>query len=565
MTAVTQLSPLAIARRSFGTVSAGGPFKPIAQGFTFFFEALLCAIAVGNADTLETLRHLDVSTISSTHNDKEGGFSPSTKPLASQPTFTSEVSACPTEDISTSAKAVIIEEVDDLAQTVALPVENTSARDSETSVHPAVIEDSLHEDNPACAENDIAPVESDHLDITYNSEPAVTASATNDNVAKTIDVGRESRLTEGEIVETVETVIASTEEHKAFPVDRVATSTESVAADCTPETKDEVTNEISEALQNDTFEENTHSAPEDVIAVTDPTVDIIDNSSDSIVEPANTSHVISALAELDSIEDKTTATYPNTDILGKVPDSHIESGEISQVIPEPAMLDNIDYASTPEIKEPIPVPVYTLAFEDDFDAPVSSIFDTRLEHLMGVDMSWSVPQIVEKSKSEREVIRQRLANQGTAQFNPQNLRLEKAARALTINGPLIQSSRKTAALPTRLTPAKRDVTAHRMQADNIPPVEELLPSIHSRSVSASSAESRVSTDAAFDSAPCPGTPATDYSGTPTKDGEPYGTVTEKTIFQQHVGSHEIRSIHVENEPEELAAEKIAEDESETTN
>ncbi|KAK4249022.1 hypothetical protein C7999DRAFT_13120 [Corynascus novoguineensis] len=548
MTAVTQLWPLAIARRSFGTISAGGPFKPIAQGFTFFFEALLSAIAVGNADTLETLSHLDVSTISSTHNDKEGGFPPSTKPVAFQPTFTPEVSACPTEDISISARAVIIEEVDDTAQTVALPVENTSARNSETSVHPAVTEDSPHEDTLACSEDDSAPVESDHLDITYDSEPAVT-----------------SRLMESEIAETVETVISSTEEHKAFVVDLVVTPTEPVAADCPPETKDEVINEISEPLQSDTFEENTHSAPEDVIAVTNPTADIIDNVSDSIVESANTSHVISALAELDSVEDTTTATYPTNDFLRKVSDSHVESGEISHIIPQPAMLDDIDYASTTEIKEPIPVPVFNLAFEDDFDAPVSSKFDIRLEHLMGVDMTWSVPQIVEKSKSEREVIRQRLANQGTAQFNPQNLRLEKAARALTINGPVIQSLRKTAALPTRLTPAKRDVAARKMQKDNIPQAEELLPSIHSRSVSASSAESRVSTDAAFESVPCPGTPATDYSGTPTKDGESYGTATEKTIFQQHAGSHEIKSIHVVNKPEELAAEEIAQDESETTN
>jgi hypothetical protein len=42
-----------------------------------------------------------------------------------------------------------------------------------------------------------------------------------------------------------------------------------------------------------------------------------------------------------------------------------------------------------------PVPVYPLSFEDDFDAPVTSVFDAEFERFLGVDEDWSIPRLLD--------------------------------------------------------------------------------------------------------------------------------------------------------------------------
>jgi hypothetical protein len=162
-----------------------------------------------------------------------------------------------------------------------------------------------------------------------------------------------------------------------------------------------------------------------------------------------------------------------------------------------------DLISEDVVQEPIPLPtqviVYRVIFEDEIDAATSNVFDADFERIMDVDSKWHVPQLVEKGKSEREITRERLANQSTSQFNPQNLRLEKAAEALSIDG----------TPPVLLT--KPPAPAMGMPTDMI--------RSHSRKSSSSSFDSSFSTDGAFDSVPCPGTPVTEYNMTPTKNDD----------------------------------------------
>jgi hypothetical protein len=162
-----------------------------------------------------------------------------------------------------------------------------------------------------------------------------------------------------------------------------------------------------------------------------------------------------------------------------------------------------DLISEDVVQEPITLPTqviaYRVIFEDEFDAATSNVFDADFERIMDVDSKWRVPQLVEKGKSEREITRERLANQSTSQFNPQNLRLEKAAEALSIDG----------IPPVLLT--KPPAPAMGMPTDTI--------RSHSRKSSSSSFDSSFSTDGAFDSVPCPGTPVTEYNMTPTKNDD----------------------------------------------
>ncbi|KAL2128134.1 hypothetical protein VTI74DRAFT_9615 [Chaetomium olivicolor] len=185
------------------------------------------------------------------------------------------------------------------------------------------------------------------------------------------------------------------------------------------------------------------------------------------------------------------------------------------------------------------VPTLPVVFEDDFDAPVSTIFDIHFEHLMEIDATWCIPQIIEKGKSEREIVRERLANQSTTRFNLQNLRLEKAARALSIDGPVpvIATSKpatpivETSNLATPIEPKEAGTPANALErktttaleafpANEEAPIElaEEVVRNHSRSASTSSTASKTSVEQStvFDSEPYPGTPVTEYSMTPSK-------------------------------------------------
>jgi hypothetical protein len=99
-----------------------------------------------------------------------------------------------------------------------------------------------------------------------------------------------------------------------------------------------------------------------------------------------------------------------------------------------------------------PVPVWPIIYEDDFDACISSPLDTGFELFLTSDNSWSIPTLAEKGKSERDIVKERLANRETARFNRQNLRLEQASRALTINGPVQVPAKSIAPSVEEATP-----------------------------------------------------------------------------------------------------------------
>lgn len=221
----------------------------------------------------------------------------------------------------------------------------------------------------------------------------------------------------------------------------------------------------------------------------------------------------------------------------------------------------------------MPAPVHPLILEDDFDAAVSSVLDTGFESLMDIDMAWSIPQIVEKGKSERDIVRERLANQTTTRFNALNLRLEKAARALSMDGTApVQITAKVASPAVGYSiPSTHSVGTQEVDilsdADSYV-VDEMDTSIDNEEVSAdlveemrrdhschsssSSTISHTSSDAAFDSADCPGTPVTQYCMTPPKVEVPHAISTVGTMLQHAAGAGKTKTGDVATNPEHPA-------------
>ncbi|AEO59533.1 hypothetical protein MYCTH_2307916 [Thermothelomyces thermophilus ATCC 42464] len=571
--AVENLSPLAVARRPMGAVFTTGPFKPISQGFSLFFEALLSAVALGNADTLETLAHLDVSTVSSiSENEDDKGVPAFSKPSTSHQTPVPEISACPAVETPGPVDSAIIKEDNEAAATITLRNEDSQGMNAESPTVTAVTQDVIASQQAetalACTEDSTAPVDASLPDITRDAEPVIDEAEGSTSIA---------------------VACATEEQHDASEVDLIVSEGEAVAAaECTLDAEVQVTDNVSDETQH------TESPKEDSVCVvsegvTDTVtsaVDTLDNSLNSSIEAAKVSDVTSAAAGLDNIEDTSAAEVSvkldiesnpadkpeavATQDITSAPEniSHQDFIEDSESVAKDVIEDivvssneNLDTnadvaveATDEELtqisdvesmetisdegdEEPMPLPVFPLILEDDFDAPVSSTFQAGLELLMEIDTTWCVPQIVEKGKSERERVRERLANRSTAQFNLQNLRLEKAALALTINGGPVhaQPSRKVAALPTRVPPAKRDIAVPETK-DGFAQTEvaDAPARNHSRSTSASSSASKISADAVFDSAPCPGTPVTEYTGTPTKEVQSHAAASSdgKVVPQQ---------------------------------
>ncbi|KAL2168571.1 hypothetical protein VTG60DRAFT_7176 [Thermothelomyces hinnuleus] len=605
--AVEKPSPLAVARRPLGAVFTTGPFKPISQGFSLFFEALLSAVALGNADTLETLAHLDVSTVSSiSDSEDDKGVPAFNKPSTSHQTPIPEIFACPAVETPAPVDSAIIKEDNEAAAIITLPNEDSQGMNTESPTVTAVTQEAIAsqqaETAVACTEDSTAPVDASLPDVTRDAEPVID---------------------EADGSTTIAVACATEEQHNASEVDLIVSETEAVAAaECTLDAEVQVADNVSETQHTESPKEDTvRVVSEDVTDTVTSAVDALDNSLDSSIEAAKVSDVTSAAAALDNIEDTSAAdvsvkldieSNPTdepevvaTQDITSAPEniSHQDFIEDSESVAKDVIEDivvssnenldtNTDFAveatdeeltqisdvesmetiSDEGDEDPMPLPVFPLIFEDDFDAPVSSTFQAGLELLMEIDTTWCVPQIVEKGKSERELVRERLANRSTAQFNLQNLRLEKAARALTINGGPVhaQTSRKVAALPARVPPAKRDIAAPETK-DGFAQAEvaDAPARNHSRSTSASSSASKVSADAVFDSAPCPGTPVTEYTGTPTKEAESHAAASseEKVVPQQVSGDDKINNtIGIANETESLhTPATVSQDVGETRN
>jgi hypothetical protein len=157
------------------------------------------------------------------------------------------------------------------------------------------------------------------------------------------------------------------------------------------------------------------------------------------------------------------------------------------------------------------IPELPLIFEDDFDAPISSILDTNFERHLDIDITWSVPQIIDKVQLQREMLRERLAN-----FTLQNLFLAKFARNLSIGGTApVQVAAKVAAPATVLVSKKETKPAVNTESGHDQSAATIR--THARNPSGSSKQSHDTAGELFDCPPCPGTPVTDYSPvTPTK-------------------------------------------------
>ncbi|KAK4032419.1 hypothetical protein C8A01DRAFT_20509 [Parachaetomium inaequale] len=618
-TTVNQSSPLGIARKPLGLAGfAGGPLKPITQGFAIFFEALLCSVALGNADTIETLSHLDICAVNDAHLTKSVSDKviKEDKHTIEAPVIASDITTdCDKSDTET------------VAAECTLATENTLALSTESAIktpeNSVITEEnaSPKEDTITCAE-DIAPVDiSSVVDITLDTEPTVAESTTH---TPTI----------------IDTASDSPEEAEATEIE-ITTATESVAAECTLDTDAQATEDISDTS-------DTLITPQDETVAITPAADstqatigisVSDDIPESPLEAIEPTEDIQVTAEVVCTEDTHVAdiAIETTEVIQETPAS--ETAQAIQDMPPalkniavPGLVEDsesdikavirdiletnedLDFdtdieaeaeneltqravhtmESIPE-KElatiPMPAPTYPLIFEDDFDAAVSSIFNVQFEDLMDIDAAWSIPRIAEKGKSEREILRERLANKETAQFNPQNLRLEKAARALTINGPVpVKAATKTAepaaetATPT--TPVEPETAVPKDEAETLADAEnktealettfsdteeatiqkakEITSRNHSRSSSESSTVSNLSAEAGFDSAPCPGTPMTEHTGTPTKKGASQAISTEETIPQQAIDTGKNIAGNAENQTEEPAAEAIAEEEDETT-
>jgi hypothetical protein len=645
-TAVNQSPPLGIARKPLGlTGFAGGPFKPITQGFTLFFEALLCSVALGNADTIETLSHLDVCAENDAHLTKSVSDKviKEDKHTIEAPVIASHI----TPDSAESTNETVAECTLATKDTLALSTESAIETQKNTS---------LKEETITCAE-DIVPVDiSPVVDITPDAGVVVPESNTH-----TITIIGTAPNSPEEAEATEVSPIASTEEQASSVSDKIVAieehitseidntiATEAVAAECAEDISDSSAEDTQESVQIASPEEETLITTQDetpaITLAADCTQAIVDISvsddvAESPLEAIEPTEDIQVTAEVACTEDAHVAdiAIETTEVVQETPAA--ETAQAIQDMPPalknitvPDLVDDsesdikvvlrdildtnedLDFESDfeaeaenelsetpavytmesiPEKQQatiPTPSPVYPLIFEDDFDAAVSSIFNIDFEQLMEIEFDRSIPQIAEKGKSEREVLRERLANKETAQFNPQNLRLEKFARALSINGPLpVKPATKKAApeaeIATPTTHVEPETAVPKYEAETPAEVEtkteaqqvfsdteeatiekakEITSRNHSRSSSDSSAASHLSAEAGFDSAPCPGTPMTEHSGTPPKDGAPYAISTEETIPQQAADTDKNNTGGAEIPSEEPAAEAVTEEGGETT-
>ncbi|KXX81009.1 hypothetical protein MMYC01_202153 [Madurella mycetomatis] len=180
--------------------------------------------------------------------------------------------------------------------------------------------------------------------------------------------------------------------------------------------------------------------------------------------------------------------------------------------------------------------------EDDFGIAASSIFDADFERFLEVDDAWSVPQLHEAGKAERDIVRERLVNRSTSQFKLQKLLLERASRALSleVTAPA-EVVRRTADIASRVQgprtiDASISPTTPKAHSDGREAIVRLETAsaadpMRSRSVSSSSKNSKASAEPIFDDATCPGTPATDYCATKTAVDVEGEAAAEKTDFQ----------------------------------
>ncbi|KAK4096987.1 hypothetical protein N658DRAFT_510772 [Parathielavia hyrcaniae] len=501
-TPVTTPFPLAVARKPLGcATTTPGPLKSISDGFVQFFRALIFTIPIVNADAIDTLSHMD--------------------------------------DI-----------------TFAHPWESVVADDNFTDHKPHFTEEQHEVPRQFAEEMTAGGIDASEINMIMLTEAAVECTMGAGDLPltteATADYPAEDPATVGETEEPIATGQA------AMPI-----TEDTIMLD---DTAPVAANKIGDSVT-------------DITCVTSDNLSFGDVISESPVEPKvfctdnNSADMIEKITDHESILDE--------EHQGPVPQD------------EPATAH-------------IPLPVYPLVFEDDFDAAISSFLDANFERFIEADMGRSVPQVVEKGKAARDLLRERLVNPASALFNRQNLILERAARALSImgTGPALAvaatsaagaATPPTPATPTTpmspIEPGEAPIESEPMVAEQEAVVStkgeggteaslEARPDIadayaglakkddtkadrsHSRSTSLSSNDSKESTESAFDTAACPGTPATEYSTTLVKAEAP-STVISGEAFQHHDDADQ-HHLATTTESENRTDPATSDDDDETT-
>ena len=536
-THITSASPLVIARKSFGCVTfVDGPFKHISEEFAFFLEALLCTVPSSNVDAINSQAHSDDSIM----DNEPAAF---VEPVA-------ELAACPESPTLQVDHATPVDMVLDVTNhiettnkhttevststTEAFTVDETSdspVEEAAPSVATHVLATAGNEDEiPFITQETSVEEHAPSETKTINATESVEFTIVNNDIAVAEHISQ-SQLEDAAVTDETQQIgfaqdALSTPEDDTTAVEHAAT-VQNDLVDAFSTAEDATAVEVIAIMQNDLV--NATSTTEEATAV-DGTA-IMQND------------LLDAIKNLVGEDSETDVKAVIRDILDWHPELDFET-DLEKDLEPVSPLDAIseEHTDTMPVAIPIPVIAYPLIFEDDFDAAVSSILDTKLERLLDIDITWSVPQIVEKGKSERDIIRERLSNKSTAQFNGQNLRLEKAAQALSIDGtaPMqtatktaaeMQAAREDSAPVTSIEPEREEGEISASEANTTDALETFTDTedvvvqlakyiasssgMHSRHSSTSSANSGLS-EPVFDSQDCPDTPVTEYCMTPNK-------------------------------------------------
>lgn len=581
-------SPLAIARKPVGCATGiGGPLKPIAHGFALFLETL-SAVPVAKTDItditniIDTITHIEESPDSTITDDDVAAFvelvdDNATTPVSDIPAETVDIVH---EDtiIVAEAEAVIdliaTEQVTE--ETVSLEIDEATLTENATTIETRNIQSQPEADatteehaeiifaeDTACIAEDITAADEAAIDevVSAITELAQSTEATNDNT----------------FIDTIE-ITAPTHEQQVSDDDIVDIEAIS-ATQADEETDDEtVAPEEDELVAFETAKDMVEDSP---LVFENTTTPVLDTTPNGVFVEDSESDV---KAVIQDILDTNEGADFETDIEAEVEDDM--NTEALASIDETTESDN----ESDEVPTPLPNPAYTLILEDDFDAAISSIFDAEFENLLDNINAWSVPQVVEKGKSDKELVRERLANKDTAKFNLQNLSLEKAARALTIDStaptldiPKSNASGAEDSTPTSpIEPEHEEVIAATEEetaepapvtaiepeqeepgvtttedkteeleafSDNEEDAIELAKDIatranHSRHSSSSTSNSQQSAEAGPDHE-LPGSPVTEYSATPQKT-----RTVDTTVDTQDVARHQATVEDAEEEDDE---------------
>ncbi len=548
-THIAGVSPLAIARKSFGCVTfVDGPFKHISEDFVLFLKALLCAVPPSNADAINIQTHSDNSAM----DNEPAIFVESATELAACPKSpTHQVDhAAPADFVldvanhieainehtieASGSEAFNTHEISDVPVQEAAPSVATHvlATDGDETVF--ITQESLVQEYAPAETNTISATES--VEFTIINDDVPVAEHTSESRLEDAAITKETQHESQQVLSAPENDATAAEETVIVQNDlvEVVSSIEDATAD------EEIAILQKDLVDSAIFTTEEATAVEET-AILQNNFDSISTSGEATVvdeTAAMQNDLVEAIKNLVAEDSDTDVKAVIRDILDWHPELDFET-DLEMDLEPASPLDTISMEHTDNMPAAIPVPAipYPIIFEDDFDAAVSSILHTKLERLLDIDITWSVPQIVEKGKSERDIIQERLADTSTAQFNRQNLRLEKAAQALSINGaaPMqiapkiaaaLQPAHKDSPSVTHIEPEREEVAISAPQA-GMAEVCELITDhddvavqlsssgMHSRNSSTSSAASKLS-EPVFDSQDCPDTPVTEYCTSPNK-------------------------------------------------